>query len=199
MPQHRLDTGPREFCVLVVCTGNICRSPLAAQLLSARLAVSPVPFAVSSAGTAARPGAPMDETSAEQSRARGGAPGSHGATRLTEEVVRHADLVLVAAREHRAAVVRLAPRVARRTFTLEEFARLAGSLDPADLGSAVDPEAVVALVAGTRGTVRPPDDPGDDDVVDPYRRSVDVHEQAAADIDRTVDAVVRALRAPHDA
>ena len=189
-------TAGRPFSILVVCTGNICRSPLAEQLLTARLAGSSTPFVVMSAGTMAQDGAAMDATAADMSRAYGGAPEAHQATYLTEMLAESADLVLTAAREHRAAVVRLSPRASRRSFTLEQFARLAEASDPAELAAADSPADVVRLVASMRGMVPPLDDPEAEDIVDPYRRGLDVHERAAADVDRAVDAIVTALRAP---
>jgi protein-tyrosine phosphatase len=44
--------------------------------------------------------------------------------------------------------------------------------------------------------IPPSTDPDDEDVVDPYRRSVDVHESAASDVDDAVTSIVAALRAP---
>ncbi|MFN2560552.1 MAG: low molecular weight phosphatase family protein, partial [Jatrophihabitans sp.] len=47
------------FAVLFVCTGNVCRSPLAERLMRARLAPG-LPVAVSSAGTMGLSGYPID-------------------------------------------------------------------------------------------------------------------------------------------
>jgi len=189
-------TSARPFTILVVCTGNICRSPLAEQLLSARLLGSATSFVVTSAGTMAQDGAPMDDLAAEQSRRHGGVPDGHVATYLTEKLAENADLVLTASREHRSAVVRLSPRATRRTFTLRQFARLADSLGVEELESAQDTSEVVRLVAGQRGMIPPATAPDDEDVVDPYRRSIDFHERAAADVDGAVTSIVAALRAP---
>lgn len=49
---------------------------------------------------------------------------------LTESMISGADLVLTATREHRAAVVEESPAALRRTFSVREFARLAGQVDP---------------------------------------------------------------------
>jgi len=187
--------GHRPFTVLTVCTGNICRSPLAAQLLEAKLGRGG-DFRVVSAGTMAQDGAPMDETAAELSSALGGDPSRHGATYLTERVVAEADLVLTASREHRAAVATLLPRAARKTFTLRQFARLADAVDRAELVAAEGPEAVVALVGAARGYAPPALDPEDDDIVDPYRRSRSTHELAASIVDEAVASAAAALSAP---
>ena len=58
--------------VTMVCTGNICRSPYAAVLLRQGLAwARPGAFEVTSAGTHALVGRPMDEGSVERLAAKG--------------------------------------------------------------------------------------------------------------------------------
>jgi protein-tyrosine phosphatase len=85
--------------ILVVCEGNICRSPMAQGLLAAALAES----TVLSAGLNALSGMPADETAIRLLQARGIDIGRHRATQLTREMCSHAELVLVmssAQREH---------------------------------------------------------------------------------------------------
>ncbi|MFA4841512.1 MAG: hypothetical protein WC580_07375, partial [Agrococcus sp.] len=117
------------FRILIVCTGNICRSPLAVQLLRARLAPAfpehdTSVVEVTSAGTVAIDGHQM-EPAAIREAARLGAAGAreHRARRLLPEQIERADLVIAMAREHRDAVVGPIPRARRRTFTLIELTR----------------------------------------------------------------------------
>ena len=169
-------SGPADvFRVLHVCTGNICRSPMAERLtragLERRLGPDAARFVVESAGTWGHGGAPM-EPYAVSTLASYGVDGSDFRAReLVADHVAGADLVLGATREHRAAAVVLQPRAARRTFTLREFARLVGAVDPAQL-TATDPveraRQLVEAAAGQRGLV-PPQSPRDDDLVDPYQ------------------------------
>ena len=163
------------FRVLHVCTGNICRSPLAEHLmrdgLNTRLGDQAARFVVESAGTWGHTGSPM-ETHALSTLAAYDLDGSaFSARELVAEHVVAADLVLGATREHRAAAVVLHPRAAARTFTLREFARLAAGVDPGILPAA-DPveraRALVVAAAAQRGLL-PPVRPGDDDVDDPYQ------------------------------
>jgi protein-tyrosine phosphatase len=196
--------------VLFVCSGNICRSPLGAQVLEARLtpgtsaavgsgaaseSMAASGFVVESAGTIADDGAVMDETAAAQSLRLGGDPSSHRSRYLTAEIVEGADLVLTAERSHRAAVVSLAPRASRRTFTIKQFARVLDGLEPGDLANVRSPQDLVDRVARLRGVVPPPADPADDDVDDPYRRSEATHERVADEIDAALATVADALRA----
>ncbi|MGB8652823.1 MAG: hypothetical protein WCD35_19415 [Mycobacteriales bacterium] len=171
------------FRVLHVCTGNICRSPLAEHLMRAglqeRLGPAAADFVVESAGTWGHTGAGMEPFALSTLAAFGVDGASFRARELVAEHVAGADLVLTATRDHRAAAVVLHPRAAARTFTLREFDRLLSALDPGldpALGPAAEPagdrveraRALVRAAAGKRGIVRP-ERPEDDDVVDPYQ------------------------------
>jgi protein-tyrosine phosphatase len=162
------------FRLLHVCTGNICRSPMAERLtragLEARSAADA--FVVASAGTWGLSGAPMDPSS-QRALASYGLDGSDfRARQLVGYHVDEADLVLCATREHRAAAVTLAPDAGARSFTLREFARLTALVRPDELpagGPEQRARALVALAAGHRGSAPPPPDPREDDLADPYR------------------------------
>ncbi len=162
------------FRVLHVCTGNICRSPMAEQLMRAglaeRLGSEADRFLVQSAGTWGHTGSPMEPFALSTLSTYSVDGSDFRARELVAEHVTGADLVLGATREHRAASVVLHPRAAKRTFTLREFTRLAAIVDDAALpqGDVVErARALVAAVAAKRGLV-PPEDPSDDDLADPY-------------------------------
>jgi protein-tyrosine phosphatase len=70
-----------SFTVLVICTGNICRSPLAERLLRARIATD-ADIRVESAGTHGLTGRPIDRDSATALRELGVDPDGHEARRL---------------------------------------------------------------------------------------------------------------------
>lgn len=91
--------------VLFVCTGNICRSPLAAALLEAAVEVRKIEgVTVSSAGTGAWDGAPASEGAYLVALEHGLDLSSHRARLLTRDLVQRADLILTMARHHRARV-----------------------------------------------------------------------------------------------
>jgi protein-tyrosine phosphatase len=174
----------QPFRLLYVCTGNICRSPLAERLarleLARRLGPQAELIEVTSAGTHGLTGRDMYAEAATVLSAAGGDPSGFLARLMEAEHVTGADLVLAATREHRAAVARLDPRAARRTFTIREFGRLAAAVDPAALPSG-EPltrlRAAVEEAAAGRGLVRA-EHAADDDVPDPYGGPAEGYEES---------------------
>ncbi|WP_232466244.1 low molecular weight phosphatase family protein [Diaminobutyricimonas sp. LJ205] len=188
-----------EFTILTVCTGNICRSPLAEQLLRAGMAHwSEV--SVASAGSGALVGKPMtDQAQALSSRFGATDAAAHIARALTVEHVRAADLILALSREHRRAIVELLPRASRKTFTLRELARLIADVPAEELEHAARLDSsdvagrfaeLVDVAASRRGLVAPPESPDDDDVIDPYRQPDGVYEASAQQLVPAVQTVL---------
>ena len=136
--------------VLVVCTANVCRSPLAERVLRHRLGDA---VEVTSAGVRALEGSPMCEVSALE--LPDGAAPQHVARQVDGAAVRSADLVIAMEREQRGALVREAPGSQAKVFTLREAAALAGDL--AQAGERLpDLAAVARAMHGRRGLVAVP-------------------------------------------
>jgi len=107
--------------VLFVCTGNICRSPLAAELLERAVQSRGLTdVTVSSAGTGAWDGAPASEGAYLVALEGGLDLSGHRARLLTRELVEQADLILTMARHHRARVDELGGE--GKVFVLGEYA-----------------------------------------------------------------------------
>jgi protein-tyrosine phosphatase len=189
--------------VFTVCTGNICRSPFAEIILQDELGSRGVH--VASAGARALIDHPMTPE-AQQLARQYGVPEplvtGHRARWLNESHLTEPDLVLAMTREHRRAVVELAPAQTRTTFTVREFARLSREITDADAHRVADAagdaprvrlRALLTYLTGVRGELDPPADPAADDVVDPYRRSWDVYEQMAEQLMPALGEVVRIL------
>ncbi|GAA2885189.1 hypothetical protein GCM10010517_48760 [Streptosporangium fragile] len=114
-----------DFRILIVCTANIVRSPMAETIAKAMLRSSPCPIAVASAGTHARAGLPMAPY-ALAALANLGLDGSaHRARPLDGVLVNDADLILTMETAHRGSAVTMEPAAVHKTFTLREFAHLA--------------------------------------------------------------------------
>jgi protein-tyrosine phosphatase len=187
------------FRILTVCTGNVCRSPMVERLLRAglreRFGAQADDVLVASAGTGALVGEPMTPQTAALVTRLGGNPDRHVARMLEQQMVLDADLVLTLTRQHRSAVAMLVPQATRTTFTLREMARLAPLVEPGELPDALLADrlrALVPAVAARRGFV-PVEDPRDDDVLDPYRRSDKVYAQMSDQVVPAVRALVAAV------
>lgn len=193
---------------------------MAERLLQAGLdQVVPGGFQVSSAGTRALVGEPMQPISADIVRTFGGDPEGFAARQLTPRILRGVDLVLTMTSGHRGEVLQLDASLLKRTFTIREFARMLDVLaqrasgtdgqraavesSPGALpgGKASDDDARLAAnaalwrglparAAGVRHLSLPADT-ADNDIVDPYRRAPEVYREME---DQLAPAIVSILR-----
>jgi protein-tyrosine phosphatase len=118
--------------ILLVCTGNTCRSPMAATLMRARLAarlqstpdrLERAGFRVLSAGTAAFPGSPITREALEVLREHGLDASTHAARPLTPDLMSDADLVFTMTRAQLEAVRGHPSATARRVLLLDPDGR----------------------------------------------------------------------------
>ncbi|WP_418003907.1 protein-tyrosine-phosphatase [Mycobacterium sp. PDNC021] len=117
-----------DLRILFVCTGNICRSPTAERLSAGIAAQTGIPdFTASSAGIHAVIAHPVHRFAAEVLVGLGGDPANFAARQLTPRIASDADLVLTMTTAQRTAVLELAPRQFRKTFTLGEASLLAST------------------------------------------------------------------------
>lgn len=178
---------PQPFTVLVVCIGNVCRSPLAERLLRERLREQlgdlSEAVVVESAGTRAMAGRPMDAMAAQELGRLGLTSEDFRARQLTERMANDAGLVLTATKELRSRVLEDAPGALRRAFTITEFAALVDGV------SADSPRELVADAAQRRSLAQVEDY----DIPDPIGAGPDVHRKAADLVDASVTPIAAAI------
>ena len=173
--------------VLILCTANQCRSPMAEVLLRERLERTGLQVTVASAGEryvgVRAPGGAIRAMAS-----RGLVLDEHRSRQIAVEELERADLVLGMARMHvRAAVVR-SPGVFPRAFTLKELVRrgeAVGARRPdQSLGAWLG-----VLHAGRRSDELLGDDPADD-VADPMGGSDADFEATARELESLLDRLV---------
>jgi protein-tyrosine phosphatase len=183
--------------ILIVCTGNLCRSPFAEGLLRRMLSdrFGRSAPAVSSAGTIARDGVRATPEAILVATEHGVDLSSHEARRLVEEHVADADLVLTMAAEHRDAIAEFDRNAVRKTFTLKELVRLLEdpSLPPA-AGS--DPLTARVAAADTRRGTGSISDVQDQDVADPLGHPVETYRAVDWEIATWCERLTQALFGP---
>ncbi|WP_084631406.1 arsenate reductase/protein-tyrosine-phosphatase family protein [Demequina aestuarii] len=178
---------PEVACVLVVCTANRCRSPLAAALLRRHLGTTAV--RVRSAGLLPG-GEAVPEIGRQVASAAGLDLESHRSTQVTSEMLEEADLVLTASRAHAQELVARAPDLWPRVFTLRQGERWWAEhpRDPStSLRGWVEREAADRPRREVIGASTA------DDIVDPFGRSRRVWRQVLAVTDAATASVARGI------
>jgi len=183
--------------ILVVCTGNICRSPMAEGFLRDALGRRLGEGApdVSSAGTAGWEGSPAMPESVDAAGEFDVDISGHRGRRLTIEMARGADLLLCMATEHRDAIDSAARDLGERTFTLKELVRLleVEPPDSVDEGFAV---RLHAADAARRSGAVPPS--RDDDIADPLGQPPEAYRAIAWELHGWIGRLVDGLYGPID-
>jgi protein-tyrosine-phosphatase len=183
--------------ILVVCTGNVCRSPLGEGFLRRALAerLGEAAPHVRSAGTAGWDGSPAMPESVEAGKERGIDVSAHVARRVLVDEVAEASVVVCMAGEHRDAVASLVPSAADRVFTLKELVRLLEAMPPPteiteDAVRARLREAADLRASGFEGNR------WDEDVVDPLGLPLESYRAIAWELDGWSDRLAAGLLGP---
>lgn len=191
----------KAMSVLFVCHANRCRSPMAERLaelaLARRLGVDTrwderpdtdgVLFA--SAGTHAYAGDPMHQGSLRVLVEQGASARPFASRPVDETMLNGSQLILTADRDQRAHCVRLTPAAVRRAFTLREFGRLCGAVDPTALPASSTAATRMRALVGAAFAARarfPPVSTREDDLDDPVNRPPEDFRTCA----RTITAIL---------
>lgn len=117
--------------LLFVCTGNICRSPMAEYLLRDALP-GDTPWRICSAGTSASDGIPASPAGIKVLAEAKIDMTPHRSRTMTREHVDAADLIVVMTKAHQSLLLSLFPKATQKTFLLKSFDLKARSRDLAD-------------------------------------------------------------------
>ncbi len=182
-PRHRL---------LLVCTGNQCRSPMAMALARSWLDKHEVStVGIESAGTMLdADGRPASDGALRSMKKRGLDLHEHISQPVSSDMVQQADLVLGMERAHVRALVNLEPDAQPRTYTLLEFARRGAAIEPRRSDQPLADWLDEVHTGRTARDLLGASD--DDDIADPIGRRQGYYHRCA---DQIVEALETALTA----
>ncbi|MFJ4145494.1 low molecular weight protein-tyrosine-phosphatase [Pseudomonas sp. NPDC089734] len=114
--------------VLVICVGNICRSPMAEALLRHRLGTPGM--LIHSAGINTVPGSAIDPLAKSVLQAHEVPVRRHEARQVNRQLLRQAQLILLMERAHLLNILKLAPEVRGKTFLIGRWQHKQEVADP---------------------------------------------------------------------
>jgi protein-tyrosine-phosphatase len=173
-----------------VCTGNICRSPMAEAIARRELERAPDQVTVISAGLLSAGRRPPAETTKVMQRL-GLDVSAHRSRRLEDALEPPPDVILAMAREHARAVIDEAPELFSRTFTLKDLVRRGSGAGPRVTGE--DLPAYLARVGNGRSFASLAGATSTDDVADPIGAGLRTYEACAAEIEELVTKALALL------
>lgn len=176
--------------VLVVCTANQCRSPMAEALARAAFEGMGANVRVSSAGTNALPNYPATEYAELTMAKRGLDVRNHSSRHIDEAGVDGADMIWCMERQHVVEIGAKWPAAMAVTFTLLDLERRAAQQHR-------HPSESICLwlhrIGDERRAVDVLGDSENDDVADPIGRSLRRYRKTAVRLSLAVDTIVAAM------
>lgn len=173
--------------VLFVCTGNVCRSPMAEYFLRHEAERRGLAIDVRSTGTHAWNGRAATVDGRKVMATFGVPIDDHRTMELDDRLVDWADLLICMAREHSREVERTFPHASSKTYTLKGFLELLPALPTyEDTGSWLDAAAGMRDVADRLSGA-------DADVDDPFGEREAAYRRVATEIKGLVERLAEGL------
>jgi len=155
--------------ILFICTGNTCRSPMAAFLAKSSLSARQLDWRVSSAGLHAVHGQPMADAAVNAMIRRHVVVEAHASQPLTEQLAEQADVIFTMTAGHREALIKHFPQLAYKIHNLISFAM-----------HGREPEGLSC------------------DIVDPFGGSDETYEACATVLQQTIERTIDKLQQPQE-
>jgi protein-tyrosine phosphatase len=169
------------FEIVVICTGNRFRSPLAESLLRNAAATGGLPVRIRSAGTMELGSAAVLEEALEAAGKYGADLSAHRARSLAGEDLSRVDLILGFERSHVATAVIEAAASRERTFTLPHLVSLLDQVSVPERSDAIErARTAVALADHARASASSPFDMPE--LHDPIGRSAREQREIASEV-----------------
>jgi len=179
-------TDPGEADIVVLCTANVCRSPMAAALLARRLAALGVTVPVRSAGMISSGDPPYPEVISVMA-SYGIDIAAHRSRIVCAADLASASLVLAMARDSLRHAAITEPGAWPRAFTLKELIRRGDQIGPRLPGESLS--GWLSCVHAGRERTSLLGDSLDDDVADPAGGSLRAYADTAGLLDRLVKSL----------
>ena len=136
------------FRILVVCVGNICRSPMAVALLRRELTGKDV--SIESAGLASMAGDPIHPAAAKALDMHGLSMHAHVAAQVDPGRIERADMILAMEKRHVSAILAMYPEARKKTFLFGKWEGDAEVADPYGRGDEAFSVALDTMRAAAR-------------------------------------------------
>jgi protein-tyrosine phosphatase len=107
--------------ILVVCVGNICRSPIGERMLKQMLPSKSVASAGLASAKSGLVGKPADNSAIQVAAEHGVNLDNHSSQQLTSELCREYDLILVMEKGHIEALTSIAPEARGKTMLFGQW------------------------------------------------------------------------------
>ncbi len=179
----------RRIDVLILCTANQCRSPMAEALLRQRLTEHGLSVSVSSAGLYPA-GSPATAEAIRAMADRGLDIRAHRSRQLDVGLLAGAELVIGMTREHVREVAVIDGSALARAFTLKELVRRGGEIGPRRRGESVTAWLARAGVGRRREALLGIGHDPDYDVEDPVGRPLGDYQVTAAELEDLIDRLI---------